>query len=146
MISGVRSASVHRTAHLALLATAVLALGGCGAATTSSSSSSKFKGEQGRVAKVVDSLASDGRSRNAAKICSDVLSSSLVAQLKAAGSDCEAEMKKVISDADDYDLEVQSVTVNGNQAQARVRQGKHGQIATFSFVKENGGWRATALG
>ena len=145
MISGVRSASVHRTAHLVLLATAALALGGCGAATTSSSSS-KFKGEQGQVAKVVDDLASDGRSRNAAKICSDVLSSSLVAQLKAAGSDCEAEMKKVISDADDYDLEVQSVTVNGNQAQARVRQGKHGQVATFSFVKENGGWRATTLG
>jgi hypothetical protein len=145
MISGVRSASVHRTAHLALLATAALALGGCGAATTSSSSS-KFKGEQGQVAKVVDNLASDGRSRNAAKICSDVLSSSLVAQLKAAGSDCEAEMKKVINDADDYDLQVQTVTVNGNQAQARVRQGKHGQIATFSFVKENGGWRATSLG
>jgi hypothetical protein len=145
MISGVRSAPVSRSAPVVLLATAALALGGCGAASTSSSAS-KFKGEQGAVAKVVDQLSSAGRSKDAGKICNDILSPSLVAQIKADGADCQAEMKKTIEDADDYDLEVLSVNVTGNQAQARVRQGKKGQVATFSFEKRSGGWRATSLG
>jgi hypothetical protein len=136
---------VSRSAPVVLLATLALALGGCGAASTSSSSS-KFKGEQAAVAKVVDQLSSAGRSKDAAKICSDILSPSLVAQIKADGADCQAEMKKTIEDADDYDLEVLSVSVNDHQAQAKVRQGKNGQVATFSFDKENGGWRATSLG
>jgi hypothetical protein len=124
---------------------AALALGACGA-SSSSSSSSKFKGEQGQVAKVVSDLADAGRRKDAAKICSTILSSDLVAQIKSAGGDCEQEMKKVIDDADDYDLEVQTVRIEGNQAQARVRQGKKGPLTTFSFVRESGGWRATSLG
>jgi polyhydroxyalkanoate synthesis regulator phasin len=140
-----RSQVVHRSAYVGLLATAALALGGCGAATRSSSSS-KFQGEQEQVAKVVDDLASDGRRKNASKICSDLLAPSLVAQIRTAGSDCEQEMKKAIDDADDFDLAVQTVRVTGKRAQARVRQGDHGPVATFSFVKANGGWRATSLG
>jgi hypothetical protein len=137
---------VHRFAYLALLAAAALALGGCGASSSSSSSAAKFTGVQGQVAKVVSDLADAGRKKDAAKICSSILSTDMVAQIKSAGGNCEQEMKKVIDDADDYDLEVQTVSVNGNQAQARVRQGKKGPLTTFSFVKENGGWRATSLG
>jgi hypothetical protein len=139
-----RSQPVHRFAFLALLATAALALGGCGAAQ--SSSSSKFQGEQAQVAKVVSDLATAGRRKDTAKICSDVLSRSLVAQIRTAGSDCEAEMKKAIDDADDFDLEVQTVRITGNRAQARVRQGKDGPQATYSFVKQGADWRATSLG
>jgi hypothetical protein len=135
---------VQSRASLALLAAAALAVGGCGAAQTNSSS--KFKGEQGQVAKVVDDLASAGQHKDAAKICDQILSAQLVAQLRQAGGNCQTEMKKAIDDADNYDLQVQSVTVNGNQAQAKVRQGKTGPLATFSFVKENGGWRASSLG
>jgi hypothetical protein len=136
---------VPRLAFPALLAAAAaLALGGCGAAR--SSSSAKFEGDQGAVAKVVDDLANAGRRKDAAKICSSILSRSLVTQLRSAGGDCQAEIKKAIDDADDFDLEVQTVRVNGNQAQARVRQGKKGPLATFSFVREDGGWRATSLG
>ena len=131
-------------AGAALLATAALAAGGCGAAQTNSSS--KFKGDQGQVAKVVDDLSSAGQKKDAAKICNNILSKSLVAQLKAAGGDCQQEMKKAIDDADSYDLQVQGVSIDGNQAQARVRQGKKGPFATFQFVKETGGWRATSLG
>lgn len=134
-----------RSLAVPLVAVAALALAGCGAARTSSSSS-KFQGEQGQVAKVVDDLASAGRRKDAAKICSDLLAPSLVAQIRSAGSDCEQEMKKAIDDADDFDLQVQTVRVTGNRAQARVRQGKDGPLATFAFVKQNGGWRATSLG
>jgi hypothetical protein len=140
-----RSHPVHRSAYLGLLAALALALGGCGAAATTSSSS-KFPGEQGQVAKVVDNLASDGRGKNPDKICSDLLAPSLVARIRSVGGDCVAEMKKAIEDADDFNLEVLSVRVTGNRAQARVRQGKDGPQATYSFVKQGASWRATSLG
>src|SRR4051794_10381913 len=127
--------------HLRLLAVAVLApaLAPCGAA--SSGTASSFTGEQGNVAKVVDDLAAAGRTRNADKICTDILSKQLADRLKATGGDCATEMKRALDDASDYDLQVRSVKVNGTTATAQVRQGDAGKVATFTFVKEGGGWR-----
>ena len=132
-----------RRASLAL-ALVVLPLAGCAGAQ--SSSKSKFNGEAGKVAAVVDVLAQAGRTGNAKKICSDILARQLVAELKSAGGDCESEMKAAIQDASDYDLKVDSVKVTGGSATARVRQGTKGRVATFSFIKEKGNWRASALG
>jgi hypothetical protein len=95
---------------------------------------------------VVDDLAQAGRSGNAKKICSDILARQLVAELKSAGGDCESEMKAAIQDASDYDLKVDSVKVTGGSATARVQQGTKGKVAIFSFIKEKGNWRASALG
>ena len=131
--------------HRALVVLLVLPLAACGAARQSSSDS-KFPGEQGKVAQVVDDLAAAGRGHKPATICSDILSKSLVAELKSNGLDCETEMKSAIEDATDFDLQVRSVKVTGNSATAQVRQGDKGQVTTFSFVKENGDWRASALG
>jgi hypothetical protein len=129
----------------ALLALALIALplAGCAGAPTSKS---KFKGDAGKVAAVVDDLAAAGRTGNAKKICSDILARQLVAELKSVGGDCESEMKAAIQDASDYDLKVDSVKVTGGSATARVRQGTKGRVATFSFIKEKGNWRASALG
>src|SRR3954466_3164481 len=122
--------------HRALLAAAVVALplAGCGAAPQTSKS--KFQGEQQKVAQVVDDLAAAGRSGDADKICSDILAKELVAELKSAGGDCVTEMKSAIDDASDYDLRVDSVKVDGNNATARVRQGTKGAPTTYTFVKE----------
>jgi hypothetical protein len=130
--------------RLMLVALLALPVAGCGAAT-STTSSGNFKGEQANVAKVVDDLAAKGRRGDAKGICSDVLSTQLVAQLNTAGGDCVTEMKNAIADASDFDLQVRSVKVNGTNATAQVRQGKAGKLATFTFVKESGGWRASAL-
>jgi hypothetical protein len=94
----------------------------------------------------VSDLSAAGRAGNAAKICDDILAKELVQQLRAAGGDCQSEMKSAIQDATDYDLQVSNVKVNGNRATARVRQGKDGRVVTFTFVKENGAWRANDLG
>jgi predicted lipoprotein len=128
----------------ALVVLAVLPLTACGAAQTSSNT--KFQGEQGKVAQVVDDLAAAGSGHHPDRICADILSKEIVAELKTAGGDCESEMKAAIEDASDFDLTVQSVKVNGNAATAEVRQGKDGKVTTFSFVKENGAWRASQLG
>jgi uncharacterized protein YceK len=128
---------------LIALALVALPLAGCG---TVQSSKSKFNGEASKVAAVVDDLASAGRTGNAKKICTDILAKQLVQELKSAGGDCQTEMKAAIQDASDFDLKVNSVKVNGGNATAKVQQGTDGKIATFSFVKENGSWRASALG
>ncbi len=120
-------------------------LAACGAQP---SSSSKFSGDEKQVADVVEKLQSDGESRDAKGICQDVLAGSLVKQIEQAGSSCEVEIDKAIRDADDYDLEVQDVTVSGNTATAKVK-GKVGdadQVREFKFVREKAGWRATDLG
>jgi uncharacterized lipoprotein YmbA len=127
-----------------LVIAAALALSACG--TASSSNDVKFTGAQKDVADVIDKLAAAGQRHNAASICDDILSKQLVAELKSAGGDCEDEMKDAISDATDYDLQVRSVKINGNNATAQVRQGDKGKVATFTFVKENGDWRASSFG
>jgi len=71
-----------------------------------------------------------------------------VKQIEQAGSSCEVEIDKAIRDADDYDLEVQDVTISGDTATAKVK-GKVGdadQVREFKFVREQAGWRATDLG
>jgi uncharacterized lipoprotein YmbA len=127
-----------------LVIAAALSLSACGTASTSNDV--KFTGAQKDVADLVGKLATAGQRHDASTICNDNLSQQLLTELKSAGGDCEAEMKDAISDATDYDLQVRSVKVNGNNATAQVRQGDKGKVSTFTFVKEGGGWRASALG
>jgi isoaspartyl peptidase/L-asparaginase-like protein (Ntn-hydrolase superfamily) len=135
-------AGVLRAFTIGAVALAV-ALAGC---TSTSGTSSKFTGAKGDVADVVANLQQAGQRKDANKICTQILSRTLVQALSDAGTSCEQEMKKAIDDADDFDLTVQNVTINGNQATAQVRRGKDGPTATFKFVRESGGWRATSFG
>ena len=130
----------------AALTAAVLALvlSACGTAT--SSQNSKFKGAQQDVVRVVDSLAQASSRGNAEKICNEMLAKQLLTELKSAGGDCVTEMDRAIKDASDYDLQVTSVKISGSNASAQVRQGNSGKTATFTFVKEGGAWKASALG
>jgi hypothetical protein len=121
-----------------------LALAGCGA-QAEPSSVEKFQGEERAVAQKVEDLQEAGEGRKPEDICSNILASSLVTQLEAAGVDCADEMEKAIDDADDYDLEVQNVSVSGSTATAQVRRGDDGPTETMEFTKEDGEWRATSL-
>jgi hypothetical protein len=118
---------------------------GCGA---SASSAGDFEGEERRIADVVEKLQSAGESGDAAEICNEVLARELRDEIQAAGANCEQELDKAIQDADDFDLEVEDVTITGNTATARVRgrEGDEETVRTFEFVREEGGWRATSLG
>ena len=128
---------------LALLLTAAVA--GCGT-QSQSSSADKFKNaDQKAVAQQIEDLESAGKRGKADDICSDILAKSLVAQLDRAGTSCGSEMKKAIDDANEFNLTVEKVTVNGATATAEVKQGDKGPTETMQFTKENGQWRATAL-
>ena len=127
-----------------LVVLGVLALAGCGA-QSQPSSAEKFQGEERAVAQKIEDLQEAGESRKPEDICSQILSRTLVTQLEAAGADCTDEMEKAIDDADDYDLNVQKVTVSGSTATATVKRGDDGPTETMEFSKENGQWRATSL-
>lgn len=131
----------------AFFAVPVIALlvSGCGAATESQES--KYTGDRAEVAEVVDELAAAGSRGNAQKICDDLLAAQLKTEIKNAGGDCVDEIERAIKDASDYDLQVVDVKVNGANATAVVRQGEDAKnTATFTFVKDKGVWRASALG
>jgi hypothetical protein len=132
--------------RIVIVAALCVPLGAAGCSATGATSSSKFSGPQGDVAKVVSDLSTAGQRKDAQKICTQILSQALVRQLDAVGTSCQQEMKKAIDDADDFDLTVQRVTIRGNQATALVKRGKKGPTATFRFVREGGGWRATSFG
>jgi hypothetical protein len=68
--------------------------------------------------------------------------------MKAPGSSCEQELDKALKDADDFDLDVEDVTVQGNTATARVkgREGDADRVRTLEFERDRSGWRATNLG
>ena len=127
-----------------LLALAALASGCAGA----SSSADDFKGEERRVADVVEKLQTAGQTGDAGEICDEVLAKQLRDEIRAAGSDCEQEIDKAIKDADDFDLEVEDVTISGNTATAKVKGRDRGEerVRDFEFVREGSSWRATSLG
>jgi len=124
----------------------VLVLAGCGAAQEESSSVEQFEsGDQRAVAQKIEDLQQAGSRRDPEKICSEILARSLVQELEAAGASCTDEMKKAIEDADDYELDVREVTVEGSTATATVKRGDDGPTETMEFTREGGDWRATAL-
>jgi hypothetical protein len=122
-----------------------VAVAGCGGQAQTSSADNFSDPDQKAVAEKIEDLEAAGRRGQADDICTDILSKTLVSQLDAAGTDCATEMQKAIDDATQFDLSVQKVTINGNEATAEVKQGDDGPTETMTFAKESGDWRATAL-
>ena len=128
-----------------LLLVAALLLSGCAG---SASSATDFEGEEKAVAEQVEKLQSAGETGDAKVICDEVLAEDLREQIQAAGASCEQELDKAIKDADDFDLEVNDVTVDGDRATAKVTGKSDGKddVRDFTFVREGDSWRASDLG
>ena len=128
------------------LVVAALAATGCAAANTSAND---FEGEQKNVADVVDTLGSAAGTGDGDKICTEVLAKSLADKMAAGGSSCAQQLDDALKDADDNDLSVESVTVDGSTATAKVK-GRDGAnkdaIRTLEFEKSGQDWRITSLG
>jgi len=135
---------MRRTLVASTLALALLAAG----CTSGASTSNDFEGEQKAVADVVEDLQSAGETGDAGKICTDIISRALADEIKAAGASCEQELDKAIKDADDFDLTVEKVEVNGDAATAQVkgRVGDKDEVRTFEFERDGESWRATSFG
>jgi hypothetical protein len=132
-----------RRAVLTLTALCALALGGC--TTTGTTGSKKFSGAQADVAKTISDLQTAAQRKDATKICTQLLAKVLVTKLDAPGTSCSQEIDKAVSDSDEFSLQVQSVTVTGAQATAKVRQGKNGAIRTMDLTREANRWKVSSL-
>jgi len=114
----------------------------------SSSSAGDFTGEEKKVAELVEKLQTAGETGDAGTICDEVVAKELRDQIQEAGSTCEQELEKAIKDADDFELDVEDVTIQGNSATAKVKGQDQGEerVRDFEFVREGEDWRATSLG
>jgi hypothetical protein len=120
------------------------ALSACG----QPSSAQKFSGDEKAVATVIEDLQRNGERRQADDVCDKLLTKSLQEKVAEGGKTCAAEMKKALDDADAFDLEVEDVTVSGDQPTARVR-GKDeddGILRTLELEKGTDGWRIASFG
>ena len=132
--------------HLATaLAGAALVLAACGG---TSSSATKFDGDERAVADVVEEIQEAAAKDDSARICRDLIVEALRKQIESGGQNCTKELELAIDDVDDYELEVVDVTVSGTTATAKVESadGTEDRTDTLEFTKEQGRWKATSLG
>ncbi len=116
-----------------LLALLALLAAGCGEAATSAGD---FKGEERRVAEVVEDLQKASVDDDTREICRRLLAPDVVK------GDCEKTVDAALKDADTYELDVKDVRITGTNARARVEAGREGdQVETIELVRVGRDWR-----
>ena len=128
----------------AVLCLLALAVAGCGAAPRDSAQD--FKGEQRAVAAVVERLEAAGRDDKPDVVCTQLLSSKLLAAVRAQGTNCKTGVGESFRDADSFDITVKDVVIRGTHATARAsyRRGSDDQTATLELDREGRNWKISA--
>ena len=129
---------------LAALCLVALGVAGCGAAPRDSSQD--FKGEQHAVAAVVERLEAAGRDDKPDVVCTELLSTKLLAAVRAQGTNCKTGVGESFKDADTFDITVKDVVIRGTHATAtaRYRRGSEDQTATLELDREGADWKISA--
>jgi hypothetical protein len=128
-------------AALCLLA---LAVAGCG--TAPRDSAQDFKGAERSVAAVAERLESAGHDDKPDVVCTQLLSTKLLAVLSRQGTDCKTGVKESIQDAQSFDITVDDVAIRGTHATAKVtyRRGSDDRSATLELDREGSAWKISA--
>lgn len=125
---------------LLLLAAALAAIAvGCGA---DSGSDATFSGADAEVADVVADLEDAAQNEEPTRICRALVSEELAAD------DCAGKVEQAIDDTDQFSLDVEDVTVDGEEATARVVTGSGDaeRTVTMRFVRQGTSWRISSFG
>lgn len=132
---------MRRAAAILLLASA---LTGC---TQGGSATTGFAGEEKRVAQAIADLSSNATRNKHAETCDQLLSKALRGRI-GAGASCSSELKKAFQDADQSELDVKDVSIEGTSASARVTsEGRTATVTrTFKLVEEDQRWRIDSFG
>jgi hypothetical protein len=131
-----------------LLAAVAAVLAGCAPSTTSSSNStSKFRGDQRQVAQTIEDLEAAANDGNETKICNELLARSLAGRVGAHGASCPVAAKAAVKDADSVGMTVEQVRIDGDRATARVKleRGDNDRVTNIQLVREGGRWKVSAL-
>lgn len=131
---------------IGVLAAAGLSL--CLAACGATSSSKSYTGEKQHVAEVISEFQSNATTRNAEKICKEVLAAPVRERLKANGSTCEKVIKQQLKQVDSTSITVESIAIEGSTAKAQVKSTVYGKErpSTITLSKEKDSWRISDLG
>jgi hypothetical protein len=127
------------SAVLALLL-ATTALAGCTPANQNASAGD-FEGAERDVAQVIDDLKG---TRDPDEICSRILTDEFAQSLEAGGRDCIDEVRAMIRDTANTDMDVRDVTISGSTARAEVRQDD--VTSTFELERDGQSWRISSFG
>jgi hypothetical protein len=128
-----------------LLCVLTLLLTACGAEPRDSAK--EFTGDERAVAKAVEDLESAARDNDSDIVCTKLLAERLLTTLKEKGTNCQTAVKDAFKDADAMDLTVDDVTINGEQASAKVTSGRGDsqQTDTLQLEKSGAAWRISSL-
>lgn len=123
-----------------------LAVAGCG--STPKDSSKDFKGDERTVAAVIENLESTARKDDEGKICTRLLTPSLLETLQQQGTNCKTAVREALKDTDSFDLQVEDVTIRGDTATVKVTSGSGSNKKTDMLEVERTGkvWKIASLG
>jgi Putative lumazine-binding len=132
-----------------LLTTTLLgaaALAGCG--TVAPRSATTVTGESASVQDAINSFQSAAQSRDTSKLCKQILAPALAAKLKDSGGGCTHVIGNQLDEVDNYNLTIESITVNGTSAHARVKSTSNGKdhFDNLLLTKVGSSWRIAGLG
>jgi hypothetical protein len=130
-----------------IAALAAIAVAGCTTQTTSDDSSDKFVGDQRLVANTIEDFESAASKGDQDQICRELLAKPLIADYAEHGGTCEKAVDGALKDTDSFGLTVESVSIAGAKATARVKadRGKKDVIQTMTLVKEGPAWRISGF-
>ncbi len=108
-------------------------------------STSGFSGEKHAVAQTIVNFQSDVSAREQKKLCQNDLAASVTAHFAHNGG-CQAALKNQLLQIDAPGLTIESISLNGDRAGAKVKSTYSGKsaVSTLQLVKEGGRWKIAA--
>lgn len=130
---------------LAGICALVFAVGVSACAETASTG--KFSGESHNVAQTVSNFQTDATAEDEKKLCDDDLAATLTVKLGHVGG-CQTVLKAQLHEIDALGLTIESISVSGTHALARVKSTYSGKsrTSTFALVREGTHWKISGLG
>ena len=112
---------------------------GCGG-DDDDTNADRYEGEEAEVAALVDDVAEAGRDGDGERICEQIFADPLAANIeKESKQSCATEVEENLPE-DEYELEVDSVDVNGDEATAAVTD-QDDNKSVLHVVKVDSDWR-----
>ncbi len=125
----------------------VLALTATGCGGAASDSAKEFKGEQAKVAAVIEQIEKAAREDKPDVLCEKLLTEARLALVQKLGTNCKTGVKDAFKDADSFDLTVEKITISGASATAKVTSGRgsNEKSDTLELKREGTAWKVDSL-
>jgi hypothetical protein len=125
---------------------AALALSSC-ASDAPRDSAQEFSGAKRAVATTIEDMEDAARDKDEGRLCTKLLSDSLLAAVRDEGIICETAVREAFQDASSLDLTVNDVSVSGETATAEVTSasGSNEKTDTLELEKAGAAWKISAL-